>query len=140
MDETISLQPDTFRLLRQRAEETQSTPDRVAEDIIRLQLGNTIHIEQRSTAFGPQAYLRGTRVGVRHIAAFLKSGRSAEEISREDLPHLPAAAVYEALAYYYDHRVEIDAELDANKSEVVRAQLSGMLNPDQFARLTGQSL
>jgi len=104
MNTTIKIPGETFRLLQARAEEMQMTPDQVAETIIRLQLGHMVHIEQRATPSGPQAYLRGTRVAVRHIAAFLMAGHSAEEIAKEDLPHLPAAAIYEAIAYYYDHK------------------------------------
>jgi len=126
-------------MLQQRAEEMRSTPDKVVETIIRLQLGNTVHIEQRPTPFGMQAYLRGTRVSVRHIAAFLKSGHTADEIAHNDLPHLPASAIYEAIAYYYDHQNEIEAELDDNAPEAVYAQLSGMLSPEQYAKLTGQT-
>ena len=64
--------------------------------------GVSIHIEQRRTPYGVQAYLRGTRVAVRHVAAFLKAGRTAEEIIRIGLPHLPPASIYEAIAYYYE--------------------------------------
>jgi uncharacterized protein (DUF433 family) len=117
----------------------QMTPDQVAETIIRLQLGNMVHIEQRATPSGPQAYLRGTRVAVRHIAAFLMAGHSAEEIANEDLPYLPAAAIYEAIAYYYDHKKEIEEELESNSKEAVQAQLRGLLTKEEYARLTGHA-
>ena len=81
MNTTIKIPGDIYKLLQARAEEMQMTPDQVAETIIRLQLGNMVHIEQRATPSGPQAYLRGTRVAVRHIAAFLMAGHSAEEIA-----------------------------------------------------------
>jgi uncharacterized protein (DUF433 family) len=42
-------------------------------------------------------------VAVRHIAAFLMAGHSAEEIANEDLPHFPAAAIYEAYARLAGH-------------------------------------
>lgn len=138
MQEKITIPIDTYQLLQQRANELHSTPDSVAETIIRLQLGSTRYIEQRPTSSGLQAYLRGTRVAVRHVAAFLKAGRTAEEIAREDLQHLPASAIYEAIAYYYDHRDEIEAELEANSSDAVHEQLRGMLSAEQYAQLTGQ--
>ena len=139
MDTLVRVSQETFRLLQRRAAEAQSTLDAVAETALRLQLGNTIHIEQRRTPFGAQAYLRGTRVAVRHVAGFLKAGHSAEEIIRNDLPHLPAAGVHEAIAYYYDHLAEIDAELAANSEASARQQLQQMLSPEQYARLTGQA-
>ena len=139
MGTTIQISPETYELLQRRAKETQSTPERIAETAIRLQLGNTVHIEQKPTPFGPQAYLRGTRVAVRHVAAFLKIGHTAEEIIRTGLPHLPPAAIYEAIAYFYDHQAEIEAELTANTQEVALSQLRKKLSPEQYARLTGQT-
>jgi uncharacterized protein (DUF433 family) len=139
MGTTIQISPETYKLLQRRAEEMQSTPDQMAETAIRLQLGNTVHIEQKQTSSGPQAYLRGTRVAVRHVAAFLKAGQTAEEIIRTGLPHIAPAAIYEAIAYYYDHQMEIDAELTANAQEVVLSQLSKKLSAEQYARLTGQT-
>lgn len=102
-------------------------------------MGNTVHIEQKQTPFGPQAYLRGTRVAVRHVAAFLKAGHPTEEIMQTDLSHLSPAAIYEAIAYYYDHRAEIEAELTANSEEVVLSQLRERLTPEQYATLTGRT-
>jgi uncharacterized protein (DUF433 family) len=105
-----------------------------------LQLGNTVHIEQKQTSSGPQAYLRGTWVAVRHVAAFLKAGYAVEEIIQTGLPNVPPAAIYEAIAYYYDHAAEIEAELDTNTQEATHSQLRDMLSPEQVARLTGQAL
>jgi len=138
MSETIRISPAIYRLLKRQAETMQSTPEQVAEAAISLHLGNTVHIEQKQTRFGPQAYLRGTRVAVRHVAAFLKEGHPVEEIINTDLPHLSPAAIYEAIAYYYDHQAEIEAELEANVPEAVTAQLKTLLSPADYARVTGQ--
>lgn len=62
MNTTIHVSPETYSLLQKRAEEMQATPDSLAETAIRLQFGNSLHIEQRNTLFGTQAYVRGTRV------------------------------------------------------------------------------
>jgi uncharacterized protein (DUF433 family) len=139
MDATIRVSSETYKLLWQRAQEAQSTPEAIAETAIRLQLGNTVHIEQRRTPFGAQAYLRGTRVAVRHVAAFLKAGHTADEIIHTDLSHLSAAAIYEAIAYYCDHQVEIDAELEANSEVAVHQQLRQLLAPEHYAKLTGSA-
>ena len=138
MSTTIQISPETYKLLQRRARETQSTPEQIAEAAIRLQLGNTIHIEQKKTATGPQAYLRDTRVAVRHVAAFLKAGYTVEEIIKSGLPDVSPAAIYEAIAYYYDHQSEIDQELNANSQEAVLPLLRDKLSADQFARMTGQ--
>ncbi len=136
MSETIQISPEIYQLLKRQAETLQSTPARVAETAIRLHLGNTVHIEQKQTRFGPQAYLRGTRVAVRHVVAFLKEGHSVEEIIRTDLPHLSPAAIFEAIAYYYDHEAEIEAELEANTPETVASQLKALLSPAAQALIT----
>lgn len=139
MQNVIELSPNIYQLLERRARQMRSTPAQVAETAIQLQLGGTTHIEMRSTRSGLQAYLRGTRVAVRHIAAFWRAGQSAEEI-HEEMPHISPAAIYEAIAYFHDHQDEIDNELAANTAEVVYAELKSHLAPHQFTLLTGQPL
>lgn len=139
MTATLHISPETYRLLKRRARETNSTSEQLAEAAIRLQFGNTPHIEQRDTRSGPRAVIRGTRVAVHHVAAFLKAGLAVEEIVSEALPDIPPAAIYEAVAYYYDHQSEIEAEWDANTPEASLADLQRQLSPEQFARLTGQA-
>lgn len=139
MNTTIHVSPETYSLLQKRAKEMQATPDSLAETAIRLQFGNSFHIEQRNTPFGAQAYVRGTRVAIRHVATFLKAGHSAEEIAKTCLPQVSPAAIYEAIAYYYEHQGEIEAELTANSEDAVRQQLRQSLSAADYARLTGQS-
>lgn len=139
MSITIQISPETYELLQRRAIEVESTPEQIIETVIRLQLGNTVHIEQKLTPSGPQAYLRGTRIAVRHVASFLKANYTVEEIIQTGLPNTPPAAIYEAIAYYYDHTAEIDAELEANTQEVVHLQLRDKLSSEQMAQLTGQA-
>jgi len=139
MSITIQISPETFELLQLRAKEVKSTPEQLAETAIRLQLGNTVHIEQKQTRSGTQAYLRGTRVAVRHVASLLKASRTAEDIIKSDLPHISPAAIYEAIAYYYDHQAEIEAELAANQQDQVQAELRHILSAEQYAQLTGQT-
>lgn len=99
-----------------------------------------MYIEQRDTPSGPRAMIRGTRVAVAHVAGFLDGGFSVEEIVSEALPDLPPAAIYEALAYYHEHRAEIEADWAANERDAVLADLHSRLSPEQVARLTGQTL
>ncbi len=139
MSTTIEISPETLELLQRRARETRSTPEQLAETAIRLQLGNSVHIEQKQTRSGSQAYLRGTRIAVRHVAAFLKANHTAEEIIRIGLPHISPAAIYEAIAYYYDHQTEIEAELAANAKDTVLSQLRETLSAEQYTQLTGQT-
>ncbi len=136
----IPISSETYRLLKRRAGEENSTPEQLAEAAIRLQFGNSPHIEQRETPFGPRAMIRGTRVAVAHVAGFLDGGFSVEEIVSEALPDVPPAAIYEALTYYYEHQAEIEADWTANEQEAVLADLSQRLSPEQVARFRGQTV
>ena len=138
MSTTITISSRLYEHLRRQAAILRSTPEKVAETLLRLQLENSAHIELRPTAHGAEAYVRGSRVAVRHIAAFLEAGYPVEEIVDTVLPHLSAAAIYEAIAYYHDHHDEIEAELQANEPPVIQAQLRQLLSPEQYLQLTGQ--
>ena len=140
MSVMIPISSETYRLLKRRAGEANSTPEQLAEAAIRLQFGISPHIEQRETPFGPRAMIRGTRVAVAHVAGFLDGGFSVEEIVSEALPDVPPAAIYEALAYYYEHQAEIEADWAANEQEAVLADLSQRLSPEQVARFRGQTV
>ena len=139
MTTMIQISPETYQLLQRRAQEMRSTPEQMAETAIRVQFGNTHHLEQRLTPSGPQAHIRGTRVAVRHIAALLQAGHTVEQIVQEGMPQLPPAAVYEAVAYYYDHSQEIEAELAAQSRENVEAYLHQVLSPEQAAEILGHA-
>ena len=58
MNTSNRVSPEIYELLQQRAREAQSTSDAIAETALRLQLGNTIHIEQR---LSPEQYTQLTR-------------------------------------------------------------------------------
>jgi hypothetical protein len=45
------------------------------------------------------------------VAGMVAYGWNAEELVRQ-YPHLTPAQVHAALAYYYDHQSDMDAELD----------------------------
>ena len=51
--------------------------------------------------------VEGTRIGVHAVVAMTKTGASVDEIVTS-FPRLSRAQVYECLAYYEDHRSEID--------------------------------
>ncbi|MFW5682083.1 MAG: DUF433 domain-containing protein [Phycisphaeraceae bacterium] len=77
------------------------------------------HIEQTPGVLGGKPRLRGKRIAVIHLKEMhIDAGLSVEEICR-DLPVTPAE-VHAALAYYHDHRSEIDAREAATKAEVDR--------------------
>ncbi|MBM3852232.1 MAG: DUF433 domain-containing protein [Verrucomicrobia bacterium] len=52
--------------------------------------------------------IEGTRVGVHDVVAVVTLGASVDDVCRS-FPNVTRAQVYECLAYYEDHRGEIDA-------------------------------
>lgn len=58
-------------------------------------------------------------------------GWSPEEIHRQH-PHLPLAKIHAALAYYYDHQAELDAEIERQVRDVAamraEAEAAGKLS------------
>jgi uncharacterized protein DUF433 len=76
----------------------------------------------RKTADEPARLERLPRIRVAQIVAdHIGNGWSAEEILRQ-YPHLQPAEVHAALAYYFDHREEIDRELTDDLSEAEEMQ------------------
>lgn len=50
----------------------------------------------------------GTRVGVHDVIGLIQNGETVDTIVSRCFPDLSRAQVYECLAYYEDHRGEID--------------------------------
>lgn len=66
--------------------------------------------------------IKGTKFPVRSVVNYvLRQGMTPEELVKE-FSHLTLAQVYDALSYYYDHRDEIDRDLEENTEERVRAE------------------
>lgn len=57
---------------------------------------------------GGHAIVEGTRIGVHDVVGLLQNGETVESIVARCFPTLTRAQVYECLAYYEDHRGEID--------------------------------
>ncbi len=56
---------------------------------------------------GGNARVENTRIGVHDVVAYHLLGLDVEAI-RDAFPDLTRAQIYECLAYYEDHRVEIE--------------------------------
>lgn len=73
------------------------------------------HIVRTPGVVGGEPRIAGWRIRVRDIVAARDiGGLTPEEIAATVYPQLTLAQVYSALAYYEDHRTEID---QANRSE-----------------------
>ena len=72
------------------------------------------HIVSDPAVCGGSPRIAGTRFSVRLVVGYvLHQGVTPEELQAA-FPHLSLAAIYDALAYYYDNREEIDAEFQAD--------------------------
>ena len=58
--------------------------------------------------------IEGTRTPVRAIVELWRQGLLSDEIPSH-LPHLTLAQVFDALSYYSDHQVEINAYIESNR-------------------------
>ncbi len=98
------------------------------------------HILRRPGIVGGRARVEGTRLPVWQIALASQNGSSVEELVGT-YPDLTPAAVHSALAYYWDHKTEVDAEIEAHRPERVLAELRSDLRlveetPGQFRHKT----
>jgi len=71
------------------------------------------HITSNRGIAGGVPIIEGTRITVRCIAGYYQMGMSVDEILTS-LSHLTPAQVHAALAYYFDHKKEIDRDLEAS--------------------------
>ena len=81
------------------------------------------HIELTPDTAGGKPRIRGRRIRVQDIAIWHERlGKSADEIAAEY--DLTLADVYAALAYYFDHREEMDARMAEDQAfvEALRAR------------------
>ena len=63
----------------------------------------------------------GTRIGVHDVVGLYIDGATVDEITRE-LPLLSRAQVFECLAYYEDHRADIDLWVAEQMSDSERTE------------------
>jgi uncharacterized protein (DUF433 family) len=64
------------------------------------------------------AIVANTRIGVHDVMGLILNGAAIEDVLRS-FPDLTKAQVYECLAYYEDHRTEIDALVAEQMSETL---------------------
>jgi uncharacterized protein (DUF433 family) len=73
------------------------------------------HITKTPGLCGGRACIAGHRIRVMDIVLWHEeAGKSAAEIVAT-FPGISVADVYAALAYYYDHRAEIEADFEAHR-------------------------
>ena len=97
-------------------------------------MGKTIsHIIIDSTG---TARIDGTRIKVKQIAEDNNAGLTANDIV-DAYPHLSLAQVHAALAFYFDHKAEVDAEIKRDRKQI--AALRKAAGPSLLARKLRQA-
>jgi uncharacterized protein (DUF433 family) len=66
------------------------------------------YITRQDEVRGGNPIVAGTRIGVHDVVGLLQNGETVDSIVAQSFPNLTRAQVYECLAYYEDHRGEID--------------------------------
>jgi uncharacterized protein (DUF433 family) len=73
------------------------------------------HIEVTAGIAGGKPHIAGHRITVQNIVVWHEQmGKSVDEIAAEY--DLSLADIYAALAYYFDHRVEIDRSIEESEA------------------------
>lgn len=84
------------------------------------------HITRVPGILNGRPIIRGSRIPVWQVAeAILRLGETVEGYLTGH-PHLTAAKIYDALSYYFDHRAEVDKEIEENKAGTAAAE-AGMV-------------
>ena len=83
------------------------------------------HIESSQSVRGGKPRLAGTRITVGDIVLMhLRMGQSLEQIAARYQVSL--AALHAAMAFYYDHREEVDHAIDADEAYIAASKQQGL--------------
>jgi uncharacterized protein (DUF433 family) len=89
------------------------------------------YVEERNGGY----YVTGTRVSLDSVVYSFRRGSSPETVQAE-YPVLNLAQVYGAIAFYLDHRAEVDQYLEAKLREFKASAIPlSEANPELWARL-----
>ncbi len=101
-----------------------------------------VHIEVTPGTCGGRPRIAGHRIRVQDVVIWIEQGQSPDQIVA-DFPQISLADVHAALAYYHDHRDEIDHHIreDDELVERLRAESGpGILDQIQSGRPRADSL
>lgn len=82
------------------------------------------YVERRAGVCGGEPVIKATRLTVGLIAELEQMGKTVDEIVAL-YPYITHAQVYDALAYYYDNRAEIDRYRQENTPDHLRRRYKG---------------
>jgi len=75
------------------------------------------YIVHRAGVRSGHPVVEGTRIGVHDVVAMIQTGATVDQ-AVASFPRLTRAQVYECLAYYEDHRREIDPLVSAQTAHL----------------------
>ncbi len=107
---------------------SRRAPEPLATETMEIEPTEHPHIVRVATIAGGEPIIRGTRVPVWVIALHYKAGETLEEIV-EAYPHIPPAALVDAIGYYLDHQEEIERLIEENRPERVLEELGLQIGP-----------
>jgi uncharacterized protein (DUF433 family) len=82
------------------------------------------NIEKVPDRCGGRAVIAGTRIRASLILGCYRMGMTVEEIIQQ-YPHLRPSDVHDALAYAYDHPVEMEEDFAADDEDLVKQRIPG---------------
>ncbi len=137
---TIQLSEHTYELLARRARQTNRSPDALADEVLQRELQPAHpYIGTETSRWGVRAIVKDTGTPVSIIVGYVRLGLAPEAFAEEVHPALTPAHVHDALSYYYDHRDEIDREIEENAEGAGRLQLREQMRSDEdYLKITGQ--
>ena len=80
-----------------------------------------------------RAYVEGTRTRITMIVMDQMNGLTPEQI-HEQYPYLTLSKIHSALAYYYDHKQQLDAEIEQEAREVAELRAQAIASGTQPSR------
>lgn len=103
-----------------------------------MQTADLTHIDRDAARCGGKPCIAGTRIRVWdvHVWHELRGWSPAEIIAQ--FPQLTLADIYAALAYYHDHREEIEAEI--HQDDEFASRLKAESGPSKLERLREQDV
>ncbi len=137
---TVQLSAYTYTLLAQRAKQIASSPDVLADEVLRRELQPTHpYITMEQSPWGKRAVVKESGTPVSVIVGYSQQGLAPEAFAEEVHPALTPAHVHDALSYYYDHHDEVDHEIAEATEAAARQQLRERMNStEDYLRITGQ--
>jgi uncharacterized protein (DUF433 family) len=72
---------------------------------------------------GGEIRLTGHRIGLFHLVHYYNEGYSAEMLLQQ-FPSLPLALIHKVIAYYLDHRAEVDSYVATVQAELQQQRVA----------------